>query len=112
MMSGTAGLMRVPEGAVGAALGLEGHLGRAKVRSEATQHILDHMVGPNTQSLIANIGRQMPISQMPGEPHQLSRVFMPDFNDELGRGLNLKPSTILELQTVPIRHRDRLRKVK
>jgi hypothetical protein len=83
VMPTVAGVVRVAVAvaAVSAALGLEGDLDHAKVRSEAVKHVLDHVVGPNTQNLAANVGRQMPISEMPRKPHELSGVMVPDFNN-------------------------------
>ena len=75
--------------AVSAAFGLEGGLHLYKIRSEAMEHILDHVVGPNTKNLVSNFGRQMPIAQMPGKAHKLIGIFMPDLDDKLRSGLNL-----------------------
>jgi hypothetical protein len=47
---------------VSAAFGLEGGLHLYKIRSEAMEHILDHVVGPNAKNLVSNFSRQMPIS--------------------------------------------------
>jgi len=75
--------------AVSAAFGLEGGLHLYKIRSEAMEHILDHVVGPNAKNLVSNFSRQMPISQMPGKTHKLIGIFMPDLYNELRSGLNL-----------------------
>jgi hypothetical protein len=96
---------------VGAAFGLEGGLQLYKIRSEAKEHVLDHMVRPDTQSSLLNFGRQVPISQMPGEAHKLAGIFVRDFHNKLRGGPNLQPSAIFKLQAVSIRHRDRLRKI-
>jgi hypothetical protein len=75
--------------AVRTALGLEGGLHLYKIRSEAMEHILDHVVGPNAKNLVSNFSRQMPVSQMPGKTHKLIGIFMPDLYNELRSGLNL-----------------------
>jgi hypothetical protein len=75
--------------AVRAAFGLKGDLHLCKLRSEAAEHILDHMVWPNAKGIIPNLSWQMPISQVPGEAHQLMTIFVSDFHDQLGGGLNL-----------------------
>jgi len=80
---------------VGAALGLEGDLYPSEVRPEVMEHVLNHVVGSNTQNLMANVGRQMPIAQMPGEAHKLSGILMPDFDNELRGGSDFKPPPIL-----------------
>ena len=104
-------VVMVAVAAVSAAFGLEGGLHLYKIRSEATEHILNHMVGPNAKNLVSNFGRQMPISQMPGKAHKLIRIFMPDFDNRLGSGFDHEPSAIFELQAVAIGHWDRFRKV-
>src|SRR6267143_5120443 len=97
--------------AVSTAFGLERRLHRDKIRSEATEQILDHVVGPNAKNLVSNFRRQMPISQMPRNAHELTGVFMPDLDQDFGGGLNLEPSAILELQAVSISHCNRFREV-
>ena len=75
--------------AVSAAFGLEGGLHPEKIRPEAVEHVLDHMVGPDAKDLVSNFSRQMPISQMPSKAHKLIELFMPDFDNRLRSGLNL-----------------------
>ena len=90
---------------------LEGCLHLYKIRSEATEHLLDHMVGPNVKNLVSNFSRQMPIPKMPRKAHELFGILMPDFDNELRSGLNLQPSPIFELHAVSIGHRNRFGKV-
>jgi len=75
--------------AVSAAFGLEGSLQLQKIRTEAMQHILDHMVGPNAKNLVSNFSGQIPVSQMPSNAHELIGIFMPDFENKLRSGLDL-----------------------
>jgi hypothetical protein len=72
-----------------ATLGLEGRLHLYKIRSEAVEHLLDDMVGPNAKNLVSNFSRQMPISQMPRKAHKLIGIFVPDFDNKLRSGPNL-----------------------
>jgi hypothetical protein len=97
--------------AVSSAFRLERGVHLYKLRSEAMKHLLDHMVGPNAKNLVANFSRQMPISKMPGEPHELIGFFMPDFDYGLRSGLDLQQSPIFKLQGVSIGHGNRFRKV-
>jgi len=97
--------------AVSAAFGLEGGLNLYKIRSEATEHVLNHMVGPNTKNLTSNFRRQMPIAEMPGKTHQLIGILMPDFNNEFRSGLNLQPRPVFKLQTISFGHRNCFRKI-
>jgi hypothetical protein len=82
-------VVMVAVAAVSAAFGLERGLHLHKICSEAMEHILDHMVGPNAKNLASNFSRQMPISQMPSKAHKLIGIFMPDFDNKLRGGPNL-----------------------
>src|SRR5215813_10415640 len=97
--------------AVSAAFGLEGGLHLYKIHSEATEHVLDHMVGSNAKNLVPNFSRQMPIPQVPGKAYKLMGIFMPDFDNKLRGGLNLQPPPIFKLQAISVGHRNRFRKV-
>jgi hypothetical protein len=55
--------------AVSPAFRLERGLHPCEVCSKAKEHVLDHMIGPNAKNMVSNFGRQMAISQMPGEAH-------------------------------------------
>src|SRR5258708_7455172 len=92
--------------AVSAALRLEGGHHLRKIRSEAAEHILDYVVGSKAKNLRSNFSWQVTISQMPGKTHKLIGIFMPDFDNKLGSGLNLEPPPILELQAISIGHRN------
>jgi len=82
-------VVRVAVAAVSTAFGLEWGLHFFEIRTEAKEHILDHMVGPNAKNLVSDLCRQMPIPKMPGKAHKLIGVFMPDFDNRLRSGLNL-----------------------
>jgi hypothetical protein len=62
-------VVMVAVAAVSAAFGLEGDVQLYEIRSEAMEHILDHVVGPNAKNLVSNFSRQVPISQMPSKTH-------------------------------------------
>jgi hypothetical protein len=97
--------------AVSAAFGLEGGLHLYKIRFEVMEHILDHMVGANAKSLIANFSRQMSISQMPSKTHELIGIFVPNFDNRLRCGPHGEQSPVFKLQRIPIGHRNCFREV-
>jgi hypothetical protein len=97
--------------AVRTALGLKGSAHVYKIGSEATEHHLDDVVGPNAKNLVLNFSGQMPISQMPCQAHALIGIFMPDFNKKFASRLDLQPSSIIELQAISIGHCDRFGKI-
>src|SRR5260370_36187398 len=96
---------------VSAAFRLERDLHPCKICSEATEHILDHVIRPNAKNLVTNFSWQMPISQMPREASKLAGVFMLDFDNELRRSLHLEPLHIFSLQASSISHGNRLGEV-
>ena len=55
-------IVMVVVAAVRTALWLKGSAHVYKIGSEAAEHILDHVVGPNTKNLVSNFSWQMPIS--------------------------------------------------
>jgi hypothetical protein len=97
--------------AVSAAFRLERGLHLYKLRSEAMEHFLDHMIGSNAKNMVANFSWQVPIPQMPGKPHELIGFFMPDFDNRLRSGLDLQQSSVFKLQGISIGHGNRFRKV-
>ena len=112
MMLAVIMVVMVAVATVSAAFRLKGGPAPLKIRSEATEHILDHMVGPNAKNMVSNFGRQMPISQMPSKAHQADRIFVSDFDDGLRSGLNLQPSSVVQLQAISIGHGNGFWKIK
>jgi hypothetical protein len=82
--------------AVSATFRLKGYPYLDQNCSEALQHVLDHVIGPYAKHSLPYLGRQMPITQVPGKAHQLTWILMPDFNGELRSGLNLQPPPVFE----------------
>jgi hypothetical protein len=97
--------------AVRPAFRLKGGLHLHELRSEAMEHILDHVVGPNTKNVVSNFRRQMPVSQMPSKAHKLMGIFVPDFDDGLFSGVDLEPPSVFQLQAISIGHGNSFRKV-
>jgi hypothetical protein len=58
------------------------------IRSEAVEHLLDDMVGPNAKNLVSNFSRQMPVSQMPCKARKLIGISVTDFDNKLRGGPN------------------------
>src|SRR5262249_35357752 len=80
-------------------------------RSEAMEHLLDHMIRTNAKNAVANFSRQVSVSQMPGKAHELVRILVPDFDNRLRSGLHHEQSPILKLQGIPVGHGNRFRQI-
>src|SRR5215470_1391206 len=105
-------VVRLPPAiAIGTTLGLEGGLEMGERRSEPDKHGLDHMVGSDSKNRIADLGGQVPISQVPGDANQLTGIAMTDLDEALGRRLDPDPSRVVELEPVTVRHRHGLGEV-
>jgi len=111
MVLAVAVIVMVAVVAIGATLGLEGRLHYRELRAEAAEHMLDHVVGPDAENLVANFSRQMPVTEVPSQAHKLVWIFVPNFDNKLPSGLNHQPPPIFKLQTISISHRNGVRKV-
>jgi hypothetical protein len=97
---------------VRAAFGLKRSLYLDQFRSKAMEHIFDHVVGPDPKNVVSNFSRQVPVSQMPRETHELMWTLVPDLDNRLGSSLNLQPPTVFQLQAISIGHGNGFRKIK
>src|SRR6516164_5279979 len=84
--------------AIGAALGLKRCFDFFKFSSKSMQHLFDHVVGPDVEGVISNLRWKMPISEMPGKPHEVMRIFMTDLDKRFGGGFDLKPSSVIKIR--------------
>jgi hypothetical protein len=62
--------------AISATFGLEGRLYFREFCSEAVEHLLDHVVGPNAKDMVSNFRRQMAIAEMPSQTYELVGIFV------------------------------------
>ncbi len=108
MMRMIVGGMGVAAAGVGAALGIERRLDLDDSGAEALHHRLDHVVAPDPQTLGHDLGRQMPIAEMPGDPNQMQRIGAADFEQRLGRGDHFDQPAVLEHQRIAAAERHRI----
>ena len=66
---------------VGAPLGLERGMDPREVGAKLADHVLDHLIGPNTKDLVVDFSRQMSVTEMPGQACKLIGIVMPDLDD-------------------------------
>src|SRR5581483_10693133 len=85
---------------IGTALGIEGRLDLDDAGAQSPHHRLDHMVAPNAQRLRHELGRQMPVAEMPGDADQMMRIGALDLEQRLWRGHDLDQPAILQHQRV------------
>ena len=72
--------------AVGAAFRLERRAAAGDLRAQLAQHVLDHVVVADAQASRQDLGRQVPVAEMPGKARQPLRIGGGDLEDVLVRG--------------------------
>jgi hypothetical protein len=70
-------------------------------RAKPDHHLLDHAVLPGEQQPIEHLDRQMPVSQMVGQPRQ-TRGPSADLQEWLGSGNDPDDTAIFQCQAVAI----------
>jgi hypothetical protein len=53
----------------------------------------------------------MAVAQVPRQTHQLMGIDVPDLEERLRGGVDPQPSAIVELQSIPLGHRNRFREI-
>jgi hypothetical protein len=66
------------------------------------------MIAADPQAFGQDLGRQMTVTEMPGDPNQMMRVVAADFGQRLRRRNHLDQPAILEHQRVTSPQRDRV----
>src|SRR5215467_13895259 len=108
-------MMRVAvilRGPIGTAFGLKGRFNSQQLCSEANKHVFDHVIGPEEKGILANLGREMTVTQMPSEAHQLTPILMLDLYKYFGSSNDPEPVAVIQLQPIAVGHSDCLGKIK
>jgi len=71
-------VMMIVDGTVSPTFRLKSSLHTVKSGTESLEHFFNHVIGPDPQGIFANVGGEMPISQVPGQSHQLMVVRLSD----------------------------------
>ena len=92
--------MGVAAAGIGAAFGIERRLDLDDARAQSPGHRLDDMIAPDPQAPRRDLGRQMAVAEMPGDPDQMQRVGAADFDQRLGRGDHFDQPAVIEYQRI------------
>ena len=66
------------------------------------------MVAADAQAFWHDLGRQMPIAEMPGNSHQMQRIVTADFEQRLGRRDYLDQAAVFQYQRIAAAQCDRV----
>jgi hypothetical protein len=106
MAVGVAGMVAIGVVVViGAAFGLERAHHGAHRAALAADHLGQNMVVLDIDRVRRDLGRRVPVADMPGDPHQPQRVLSPDLEQALRRGLDQDEPAILQLDGIAIADR-------
>jgi hypothetical protein len=86
---------------IGAALGIERALDLGQAGAKTAQHVLDHMIPADAQTARPDLGRQMPVAQMPSDAGQPIRRGTPDLHQGLRCRHHFDTTSVVEFQNVP-----------
>jgi hypothetical protein len=100
--------VRVTLGRIGATLWIERRFDLDHSRAQTLDHCVDDVVAPDSQRLSHDLRRQMAITKMPAEPHQMLRIVTADLQKRLCRGHDLDQPAIVEHQCITAAQCDRI----
>src|ERR1700761_8404682 len=80
---------------IGATFGIEWRFDLDHARAQSLHHRLDDMVAPDTQTPRRDLGRQMAVTEMPGNPNQMLRIGAANFGQRLRRRDDLDQPAIV-----------------
>jgi hypothetical protein len=87
---------------VGAAFRLEGPHHRNGRAALAAHHLGEHVIVLDIERVGGDFGRRVSVADMIGNPEEPQRVFGPDLQEPLRRGLHLDQPAVLELHRIAV----------
>jgi hypothetical protein len=93
---------------IGATFGIERRLDFDDARAETLHHRLDDVIAADPQTFADDLGRQVPVAEMPGDPDQMMRIDTAYFHQRLRCGHHFDQPAVLEHQRIAAAQRDRI----
>src|SRR5664279_4152539 len=87
---------------------IEGRVEQRKLRAKAMQHILQHMIAPDAQSVADDLHVGVAVAEMPGQPHAIERVASRNLHELLLFARYQYDRPVIEQQTVAVAQAHRL----
>ncbi len=91
---------------IGSAFRIERRFDDGDARAKAAHHILDDMIAANAEALADDLGRQMPVAEMPGDPHEMVWISTANFHQRFGRRHHLDQPPVFQHQRIAAAQRD------
>jgi hypothetical protein len=99
--------LRMTAAGIGAAFGIERRFDLDDARAQPFHHRLDDVVAPDPQAFAHDLGRQMAVAEMPGDPDQMLRIAPAYFEQRFRRCDDFDQPAVVEHQRVAAAQRDR-----
>jgi hypothetical protein len=90
---------------------IEGRLDRIDVPAETRDHVCDHMIGADTNTIAEQLHRQMSVAKMPGDADQFACTVRMDLQQWLGFRADPHHATVIDPQPVVVAQPHRLREI-
>ena len=97
---------------ISAALGIERRLDLDDARAKPLHHRLDDVIPADAQAFRHDLGRQMAIAEMPGDPDQMQGIGAADFEQRLGGRHHLDQPSVFQHQRIAAAQRDGVFEIK
>jgi hypothetical protein len=91
---------------IGAAFGIEWRFDLDHPRAQSLHHRFDDVIAPDPQPLADDLGRQMAVAEVPGNPNQMVRIIAADLHQRLRRRDHFDQPAIVEHQRIAAAQRD------
>lgn len=104
-------VMMMARAGIGPGLRVEWCVDGIDMAAEPFDHVGDDVVGADADSLAQQLHRQMPVAEMPGDPHQRAFVMRMNFQQRLGPRHHADHAAVRKRETVPVAQTNRLRQV-
>lgn len=85
---------------IGAAFRIEGSGQGCQRAAKLPDHVLDHVIPADPECVAHQLGRQMPVAQVPGDPDQMGSVPRPDLHQVFRLGKHFNDAAIFQFQAV------------
>jgi hypothetical protein len=103
--------VRMATASIGAAFRIERRFDLDNTRAQSLDHRLDDVIPADPYSPTRDLGRQMAVAEMPGNPHQMLRILAADFKQRLRRRHDLHQPAVLKHQRIATTQRHRILKI-
>lgn len=91
---------------IGAAFRIERRFDGDDARTKTAHHVLNDVIAADAKALADDLRRQVPVAEMPGDPHEMMRIGAANFHQRLRRRDHLDQPPVFQHQRIAAAQRD------